>query len=53
MIDAYPQTIPEMKIEEIKSIKYKNALKLIESALIEWGFDTAINSDPSFDYYVS
>lgn len=53
MIDTFPQTIPEMKIEEIKSIKYKNALKLIESALNEWGFDTAINSDPSFPYYVS
>ena len=53
MIDTYPQTIPEMKIEEIKSIKYKKALVLIDKALNEWGFDTVVGSDPSFPYYVS
>lgn len=38
--------LPSRKFQEGQ--RMMNALKLIESALNEWGFDTVINSDPSF-----
>lgn len=52
MLETYQQSIPKIEIEEIKSIKYKKALQLIESALNEWGFDSGINGDSSFMHYV-
>lgn len=48
-LETYPQTLPAMEIEEIKSIKYQRALKAIEEGLINWAYDC---KGQEFQYFV-
>ena len=49
-LEAYPLTLTshEVEIKEIKSIKYQRALKAIEEALINWGYDCEKHEFQSF-----
>ena len=42
------------QVEELKSAKYRKALKIIQDALNNWGYDTTCSdkNDPSFIHFV-
>lgn len=50
----YPVSDITPQVEELKSVKYCKALKVIQKALNDWGYDSTCGdkNDPSFIHFV-